>query len=267
MYSNQQLGAPEDANRLEIDVRKFSSDLLDANPNIDLKDITIAMQCLPLIVGEFLELELTTTDGQTVPWLVFRRDVVTYRFICKMMPLCGDFRVGDVDDEVAVKTTLGWYDIHLDKQPGAKGTPFENYLWMGTETSGFLSGMLVLFFREVEQRRLYPFVVATERDPTKVKNPTKRKKLEAQNNIVVYLGRPPGEVPKATDVSRVPREFGYPRRQHRRTLRAERFKNHPKYGVYKGVLVNQSWCGPTEYVHNRKIYRLWEPPVEDTASG
>lgn len=256
---------PGDHNRLEIDARKFDGETKSESHTFDIRDMTLAMQCLPLAMDEVLELSITDPTGKGMEWYVVRKDELTYRFICRSMSVCGDFKVGDVDDDHAVKTKLGWYDIQLANDPRLKGSGLENHVWMGDEISTFVGGMMVLFYKSVDRLRLYPFISNPRTQLDQIKSLSKRKKAERQSNIVTYLGRPPGSSPKANvDDESLPREFGYPRRQHRRTLRSERFKNHPKFGVYKGVLVSQSWCGPKEYIHKRKIYRLWEPPAIDT---
>lgn len=87
-----------------------------------------------------------------------------------------------------------------------------------------------------------------------------KKLLSKQHNTIVYLGKPPVNVnDNKSRGSEAPRQFGYARRPHRRTLSHERFKDHPKYGIYKGVRVAESWCGPKLYQDNNRIYRLWQP--------
>ena len=123
-----------------------------------------------------------------------------------------------------------------------------------------------LFFKKVLDQQKYPFIIDTEGAQKKTSNSYKKKKLAKQHNTVVYLGKPPVvcNSPKSKEGEPTKREFGYARRPHRRTLRHERYRNHPKYGIYKGVHVSESWCGPKEYVSKSKIYRLWQPSGIDT---
>lgn len=238
--------AMEKANRLVID--STSMDARDYD-GVDMSELVVPLQNLPCDIHEWLRIDFVIAPGVTASWLVGRIDTTKYYFIYPQEMTGGGFNLGNFHEKA------GW---HHPKKP---------YTWMGHETASGIAIALMWFFDQVEKRQQFPFIVTSEKDPNKVKNPSKRKKLKEQNNVVVYLGRPPGTPPKKKPDDEVtPREFGYPRRQHRRTLRSERFKNHPKYGVYKGVLVKQSWCGPKEYIHKRKVYRLWEPPEIDTTS-
>lgn len=57
------------------------------------------------------------------------------------------------------------------------------------------------------------------------------------------------------------------RRAHYRTLRAEKFKNHPLYGVEKAVPVKPAWVGPTQSIVQQKEYRLLtEPAVKEESA-
>lgn len=219
--------------------------------HIDASWLVVPMQSLPIDIGEWLRIDFPVAKSPiTTTWLVNRVSATQYVFVSVHNKLGGTFALGNIAQKV------GWY------------APPKGYRWMGGALAGAITMSLVWFFEEVEKREQYPFLVTSSRDPKTIKNPGKRKKLEEQTNVIVYLGRPPSAAPKkGKNTDKVPREFGYPRKQHRRTLRAERFKNHPKYGVYKGVLVTQSWCGPKTYVHKRKVYRLWEPPEVDTTGG
>lgn len=48
------------------------------------------------------------------------------------------------------------------------------------------------------------------------------------------------------------------RRGHFKTLRAERYKNHPKYGVENAIYVKPAWIGDKEAIVNGTIYRYAE---------
>lgn len=233
----------ESANRLVVDTREAEFWDNDQTVVISPEESEVAIQSLPMDVDEWLRIDFVVPQESTT-FMVYREDPLTYHFHMTHLKIGSTFRLNSGE------YVSGWYH------------PPKPYV-TDTEVISIMIRMLIWFFNEVEKRRLYPFITNPTQDPNKVKNPSKRKKLEEQTNVIVYLGRPPGKYNK-TPTDKTPREFGFPRRQHRRTLRAERFKNHPKYGVYKGVLVTQSWCGPKEYVHRRKVYRLWEPPAIDT---
>lgn len=119
-----------------------------------------------------------------------------------------------------------------------------------------VSGLHV-FYDLVREQEMFPFYV--EATPKACKSPLKSKRQKAleDHNTIVYLGKPP-TVSRVDSGEGKSLEFGYPRREFYKTLRAERFKNHPMYGVYKGVKVRQTWCGPKEYKVRDRIYKLYE---------
>lgn len=246
----------ERCNRLVVDTRG-----VDWTPfhGLSSSDFVITVQCLPIALGETLRLDLVVDGDMTVTWVVDRISQTEYYFHWPDTGTGGLFQTGGYDPETQKELPFGW--------KGALG--HDN--WMGEKVAGPLQAMLIWFYKEVDIRQQYPFIMKSMKDPALKKSPSKRKKSAVQTNVVVYLGRPPGQsAPKSKDgdeVTKAARSFGYPRRQHRRTLRSERFKNHPKYLVYKGVLVKQGWCGPKEYVHKRHTYRLWEPPEIDTTGS
>lgn len=125
-----------------------------------------------------------------------------------------------------------------------------------------LNSTLGLFFEAAERQRKYLFLVRREKQ--KKRKGTSDNKVGKAKHKIVMLGRPPGDSIRATvDAHGTPLKFGFVRRQHRRTLTDERYRNHPKYEIHKGVLVRQAWCGPEEYRHNKRIYKLWTPPEYD----
>lgn len=75
---------------------------------------------------------------------------------------------------------------------------------------------------------------------------------------IIYLDRlprtyQPGDKPgEPTGVHQKPHQ----RPKYYRTLRADRYKNHPKYMVPKGVEVRASWVGDKEAIIEGNIYRL-----------
>lgn len=115
---------------------------------------------------------------------------------------------------------------------------------------------IALFMSMVESNKLYPFHVTVD-NIDKIKNPYKLKKARDKHDTIVYLGKPPTDNRLTGEGDTI--EFGYPRIGYRKTLKHERFKNHPKFQIYKGVAVKQAWCGPEEYRFKKRTYKLWKP--------
>lgn len=53
------------------------------------------------------------------------------------------------------------------------------------------------------------------------------------------------------------------RRGHFKTLRAERYKNHPKYGMENAIYVKPAWIGDKEAIVDGTIYRYAEKVLTD----
>ncbi len=49
------------------------------------------------------------------------------------------------------------------------------------------------------------------------------------------------------------------RRAHKRTLKSERFKNHPQYLVYQGVSIKPMWIGEKSATYQGAMYTVWLP--------
>lgn len=134
------------------------------------------------------------------------------------------------------------------------------------DTNSFLSaGVEVLMqcslFRDYNnQKDRYAIRVAEQRKP-KVKGlPTPKEILRSsQGPRVIYLDALPTQKGNNCNTSDSVREH---RPHHRRgtwiTLRAERFKYHPKYMVKNGVYRKPTWVGPREAIVNGNIYTVIE---------
>lgn len=126
---------------------------------------------------------------------------------------------------------------------------------------GRILGIIVGLHFYVEEHSIYP--VATKRadatkDPKKLKVHAKKPYLRENLVSIKFLNEMPrpntayGGGGNGTHRSPVPHR----RRAYRRTLRHEKFKNHPLYMVEGGVRVKQSFIGDEHAVVGQVEYRL-----------
>lgn len=214
-------------------------DLLDRPPTVgeihEYRDVAIME--LPTIMGMVsrfkfkgkavftledtgLGLIFKTPEGRTSPYL--------------------PVRVDDSGNPITDESHCGW-----GMSLRGPALTLEDRLWIEEK--------IVALYLYVERMNAYPF---TQRRLSP--NKARRVRGNVSDTSIVYLNRPPkGTV--GTKGKGNALKFGYPRRHHRRTLRHERYSKHPRYRVYKGVEVKQSWAGPKTYRTHTRIYKLIEP--------
>lgn len=159
----------ERSNRLVIDTTNADYSHYDG---LGSEAFVLAVQCLPVDVDETLRVDFVIPQVGTTHWLVSRPSVNEYQFHWPTVDMGATFATGGLDK------SMGWTNLP------------KPYLPMEEKVAASLQAMLVWFFDEVEKRRLYPFVSNPHKDPKAVKNPSKRRKLEEQLNVIVYLGKP-----------------------------------------------------------------------------
>lgn len=119
------------------------------------------------------------------------------------------------------------------------------YLWLKQSSSYAVESKPV-----VKQGSKNPSRSTVKKRPW-VANQEKLVTIEFLNEIP----REPREVrPHQGGTHRSP--VAHTRRGHYRTLRSEKYKGHPLYGVQDGVYVKPTWVGPTEGVFRQREYRL-----------
>ncbi|MAP21383.1 MAG: hypothetical protein CL582_10650 [Alteromonadaceae bacterium] len=206
------------------------------------------VQELPIGVGEILKLSIVSkvNGGFRKSWYVYRIEADTYRFINEYVNKGVAYSIGESPE-------LSKWSV-IEPVPEL---PFHEL--------DILAKHIIVFFETVEKQERYPFVIDTSEAIKRTSSKTIKKSLLCKDRTIVYLGKPPIKIRRKSNKSEgSPKSFGYARRPHRRTLRHERFRNHPKYGIYKGVHVSESWCGPKEFITKSRIYRLWQPSGIDS---
>ena len=74
---------------------------------------------------------------------------------------------------------------------------------------------------------------------------------------IVYLNKlPTKENPHQGGGGTHSSPHAHERRGHRYTLRSERYKNHPMYGVEKGMYKKPSWIGSKESIVRGVTYKV-----------
>ena len=97
----------------------------------------------------------------------------------------------------------------------------------------------------------YPVVVRGSK-PCKAKKVYKRKGLPR----LIYMNALPRSEPKPHQGGSHASPMRHQRKGHYKTLKSERFKKHPLYGVEKGVFVRAAWVGSKEVVHEGNRYTV-----------
>ena len=97
----------------------------------------------------------------------------------------------------------------------------------------------------------YPVVVRSSK-PCSTGKVYKRKGLPR----LIYMNALPRSEPKPHQGGSHASPMRHQRKGHYKTLKSERFKKHPLYGVEKGVFVRAAWVGSKEVVHEGNRYTV-----------
>jgi hypothetical protein len=240
---------------LKIDTNKFTR--LFHNDDGDLYEHqTLTLQMLPLSVGESLEVVLNETisiqstieddnSNDIRAFTIHRTEHNNY--------IISDYTVNQQGAMRISACGVGVDYVTMEQLP-------KNCTQMSNGRCHHILIILVTFFKMVKDNGLVPFTASRvnakgKKVSTSLSNP----------DTVVYLGKAPSKCGSTGNGGEL--KFGYPRTEHRRTLKHERFSDHPKFMIYKGVLVKQSWCGPKTYRTKIRIYKLWEPSGYDISGS
>lgn len=97
----------------------------------------------------------------------------------------------------------------------------------------------------------YPVIQQSTKPAQKGTKPCKRRDLPR----LIYMNKLPSAHSQSLGGHHAsPR--GHERRGHYKTLRHEKYKHHPKYGVEKGIYVRPAWVGDKTVVHEGNRYTV-----------
>jgi hypothetical protein len=239
----------------------FKDYVYDLDPENLMPSLVNAIQSLPISIMETIDVKLehpiTLASGNTITEFTVGRDgPVGYSVAIVSERTCKSFQLVPGEGHIGLANRIDYRDW--------KWSNGEPMIEMASDYFYDCISVLLHFNKQVQHRKLYPFDV-TVNGLDKIKSKGKRNKASKNHNTVVYLSSPPSN--GNGDGDGTAHEFGYPRIGHRRTLSHEIYSNHPKFQIYKGVWVSQAWCGPKEYIHRKRTYKLWEPSGFDVAGG